>query len=121
METEPRAGERFGAVADAFRQIFEDPGEDAAAVTVLHHGSKVADLWAGTDRFNQRPMPRDGLMVVASCSKGITATILAMLRARHAAAMRPESSEPQKFFVSIQNTSWKYRQRTGLASSSGTR
>ena len=72
-------GERFGAVADAFRLNFDGPGEDAAAVTVLHRGTKVVDLWAGIDVINQRPMPRNGLMMVASCSKGITATVVAML------------------------------------------
>jgi len=69
----------YGAVADAFRRNFEDPGEDAAAVTVFHRGRLVADLWGGHDVVNDRPMPRDGLMVVASCSKGITATVLSML------------------------------------------
>jgi CubicO group peptidase (beta-lactamase class C family) len=76
---EPWVEEGFGAVADAFRRNFTDPGEDAAAVTVFHGGRKVVDLWAGVDVMNQRPMPRDGLMMVASCSKGITATVLAML------------------------------------------
>ena len=74
--------EGFGAVAEAFAGNFKDPGEDAAAVAVFHDGVKVVDLWAGTDVVNQRPMPGDGLMMVASCSKGITATVLAMLAER---------------------------------------
>lgn len=78
-DVEAGVGQWFGAVADAFRRNFEEPGEDAAAVTVLHGGTKVVDLWAGVDVVNQRPMPRDGLMMVASCSKGITATVVAML------------------------------------------
>ena len=78
-QTELGVGSRFGAVADAFRRNFEDPGEDAAAVAVVHAGAKVVDLWAGTDAINRRPMPQDGLMMVASCSKGITATVIAML------------------------------------------
>src|SRR5215210_5952749 len=49
---------------------------------VFHEGAKVVDLWAGTDVINQRAMPEDGLMVVASCSKGITATVLAVLTER---------------------------------------
>ena len=76
---EPDVAEGFGAVADAFRHNFADPGEDAAAVAVFHRGTKVVDLWAGTDVVNQRPMPADGLMMVASCSKGIAATVLAVL------------------------------------------
>ena len=71
--------EGFGPVADAFVQNFDDPGEDAAAVTVVHDGVVVADLWGGTDVVLDRPMPADGLMMVASCSKGITATVLAVL------------------------------------------
>jgi len=69
----------FGAVADAFRRNAEDPGEDAAAVCVFSDGAKVVDLWGGTDVVRDRPMAGDALMVVASCSKGITATVLAVL------------------------------------------
>ena len=76
---QPGVAEGFGAVADAFARNFADPGDEAAAVAVVHRGRKVVDLWAGTDVVNQRPMPADGLMMVASCSKGITATVLAIL------------------------------------------
>ena len=76
---DPVVAEGFGRVADAFRRNFEHPGEDAAAVAAFHRGTKVVDLWAGTDIVHQRPMPADGLMMVASCSKGITATVLALL------------------------------------------
>lgn len=69
----------FGAVADAFAANFVDPGEDAAALAVYHDGVRVVDLWGGTDVTYERPMPEDGLMMVASCSKGVTATVLAML------------------------------------------
>jgi CubicO group peptidase (beta-lactamase class C family) len=78
----PEVAEGFGPVADAFRRTLEDPREEAAAVSVFHEGAKVVDLWAGTDVINQRAMPQDGLMVVASCSKGITATVLAVLTER---------------------------------------
>ena len=76
---QPGVAEGFGAVADAFRRSCPDPGQEAAAVAVVHRGRKVVDLWAGTDVVNRRPMPADGLMMVASCSKGITATVLAVL------------------------------------------
>lgn len=76
---EPYVAEGFGSVADAFRRNFTDPGEGAAAVSVVQRGRTVVDLWGGTDVVNQRPMPSDGLMMVASCSKGVTATVLAML------------------------------------------
>lgn len=84
----PGVAEGFGPVADAFARNFTDPGDGAAAVTVFHRGRKVVDLWAGTDVVNRRPMPADGLMMVASCSKGITATVLAMLVER--GALDPE-------------------------------
>ena len=76
---QPGVAEGFGAVADAFRRSCADPGQEAAALAVVHRGRRVVDLWAGTDVVNQRPMPADGLMMVASCSKGITATVLAVL------------------------------------------
>ncbi|HEX2904631.1 MAG TPA: serine hydrolase domain-containing protein [Jatrophihabitans sp.] len=76
--------DRFGPVADAFRANFDDPGEEAAAVAVLHRGRMVVDLWAGRDMVNDRPMGEDSLMMVASCSKGVTATVLAMLAERGA-------------------------------------
>jgi CubicO group peptidase (beta-lactamase class C family) len=69
----------FGGVADAFRRNFTEPGEDAAAVSVFHHGVQVVDLADGTDTVLRRPMPDDALMMVASCSKGVTATVLAIL------------------------------------------
>jgi CubicO group peptidase (beta-lactamase class C family) len=78
-DAQPGVAEGFGPVADAFRRSCADPGREAAAVAVLHRGRKVVDLWAGTDVVNQRPMPADGLMMVASCSKGVTATVLAIL------------------------------------------
>jgi CubicO group peptidase (beta-lactamase class C family) len=77
MAGEVAAG--FGAVADAFAANFDDPGEDAAALAVFQDGRRVVDLWGGVDVVHNRPMPADGLMMVASCSKGITATVLAML------------------------------------------
>jgi CubicO group peptidase (beta-lactamase class C family) len=84
VSTEQGVAEGFGRVADAFRANFTDPGEDAAAVSVFHHGVNVVDLSAGTDTVLGRPMPDDALMTVASCSKGITATVLAMLIERGA-------------------------------------
>src|SRR3954469_23180209 len=76
---EPWVAQGFGPVADAFRRNFTDPGEDAAAVAVYHRGARVVDLWGGTDVVLGRPMRADALMVVASCSKGVTATVLAVL------------------------------------------
>ena len=65
--TEPGVAEGFGPVAEAFHRNFTDPGDGAAAVSVVHRGRTVVDLWGGTDVVNQRPMPADGLMMAASC------------------------------------------------------
>jgi CubicO group peptidase (beta-lactamase class C family) len=80
--TDPISGDvaaGFGPVADAFAANFIDPGEDAAAVAVSVDGVPVVDLWGGTDVVYGRPMLANALMMVASCSKGVTATVLAIL------------------------------------------
>lgn len=71
--------EGFGAVADAFVRILDDPDAGAAAVSVVQDGRTVVDLWGGVERVSRRPMTRDSLFLVASCTKGITATVLAIL------------------------------------------
>jgi hypothetical protein len=64
---EAGVGQWFGAVADAFRRNFEEPGEEAAGGTVFRGGTKVVDLWAGVDVVKPAPdAPRrldDGRLV----------------------------------------------------------
>ena len=74
----------FGAVADAFARILEPREAGAAAVAVMLEGVPVVDLWGGVEEAFGRAMARDSLMLVASCSKGVTATVLAMLVERGA-------------------------------------
>lgn len=74
----------FGAVADAFARNFDDPGEDAAALCLYRDGVKVVDLWGGHDVLRDRPVDATALMSVASASKGVTATVLAILIERGA-------------------------------------
>jgi CubicO group peptidase (beta-lactamase class C family) len=69
----------FERVADAFRAVLELPGEDGAQFAAFHGGAPVVDLWGGVDRTADRPLPDDAVMLVASCSKGITAAVLAIL------------------------------------------
>lgn len=79
------AEEGFGAVADAFAAMLADgPDAGAAAVAVTVGGRTVVDLWGGADPVSGRTMQRDSVMLVASCSKGVTATVLAMLVERGA-------------------------------------
>lgn len=73
------AQEGWGPLADAFARNFELFGGQSAAVAVYHRGAKVVDLWSGRNARTGRPMQPDTLMSVASCSKGITATVLGVL------------------------------------------
>jgi CubicO group peptidase (beta-lactamase class C family) len=69
----------FDAVADAFEGNFAEFGEVGAAVAVYHRGRLVVDLAAGSDPVCGRPFTRESLMMVASCTKGATATCVLML------------------------------------------
>lgn len=69
----------FSVVASAFEQNFSELAEEAAAFCLYVRGQKVVDLWGGKARQGESPMAADSLMRVASCSKGITATVLGVL------------------------------------------
>jgi CubicO group peptidase (beta-lactamase class C family) len=63
----------WGAVGDAFRANFEH-GEVGAACSVYHDGRPVVDLWGGAaDRETRRLWTRDTIVIVFSCTKGVTA------------------------------------------------
>lgn len=74
--------EGFGPVADAFAAVSAAPGEDVTQLAVVVDGRPVVDLVAGRDALRNRDAAADSLMMVASCSKGVTATLLAMLAER---------------------------------------
>src|SRR3954471_22091889 len=69
----------FEAVASAFERNFVELDEIGASVAVHHRGRLVVDLAGGTDPVRGRPFTRDTLMMVASCTKGATATCVLML------------------------------------------
>jgi len=69
----------LGGVADAFAHNFDAHREIGAQVAVYHRGRLVVDLAAGADPLGDRPFTRDTLMMVASCTKGATATCVLML------------------------------------------
>src|SRR3954470_19049953 len=79
MELDGFADAGFGPVADAFAGNFEALGEVGAAVAVYHRGRLVVDLAGGADPIRDRPFTRETLMMVASCTKGATATSVVML------------------------------------------
>lgn len=73
----------FEGVADEFRRNFSERNELGAACAVYHRGEKVADLWGGhRDRHRTRSWLEDTLVVVYSTSKGLSATTMALARAR---------------------------------------
>jgi CubicO group peptidase (beta-lactamase class C family) len=70
----------WGAVADAFRANFAERGEVGAAVCVYADGRPVVDLWGGVaDRATGRPWRHDTVVVVFSCTKGVTAVCANMV------------------------------------------
>jgi CubicO group peptidase (beta-lactamase class C family) len=64
----------FGRVADAFRANLDDHGDVGAACCVYLDGDPVVDIWGGlADRASGRPWARDTIVIVFSCTKGVTA------------------------------------------------
>ena len=67
-------------VADAFAANFAEHDEVGAACAVYRDGRPVVDIWGGlADRATGRPWERDTLVVVFSCTKGLTATLANLL------------------------------------------
>ena len=59
------------------------PAEVGAAVSVVHRGEKVVDLWGGeADRRTHRPYAEDTLQLVFSTTKGVTAICANILAQR---------------------------------------
>src|SRR3954452_20761841 len=69
----------FEAVSIAFERNFEEHGEIGASVAVYRGGRLVVDLAAGRDPVRDRAFTRETLIMVASCTKGATATCVLML------------------------------------------
>jgi len=69
----------FESVADAFLASFGSPedggrGDIGAACCVHVRGEPVVDVWAGlADEATGRPWTRDTIVIVFSCTKGVTA------------------------------------------------
>jgi len=75
--------EGFGAIADAFRNNFEEHKEVGAACSVVKDGNLVVDLWGGhLDKQRKRPWLRDSLVTVWSGTKGMAATATAIAHSR---------------------------------------
>jgi len=64
----------WGPVADAFRRNFDTSGDVGAACCVYAAGRPVVDLWGGVaDPATNRPWTCDTIVIIFSCTKGITA------------------------------------------------
>ena len=64
----------WGPVADAFRRNFDTDGEVGAACCVYADSRPVVDLWGGiADPATRRPWASDTIVIIFSCTKGITA------------------------------------------------
>ena len=69
----------FEGVAEAFLENFGSPDEggrgDVGAACCLHvDGEPVVDVWGGlADQATERPWARDTIVIVFSCTKGVTA------------------------------------------------
>ena len=64
----------FEPVGDAFAANFAERGEVGAAYCVYRDGRPVVDIWAGlAERDVARPWARDTIVIVYSCTKGVTA------------------------------------------------
>ena len=71
---------RFEQVRQAFAENFAERGEVGAAVSIVHQGKMVVDLWGGhVDTARTRAWQQDTLVNVFSTTKGITALCAHML------------------------------------------
>jgi CubicO group peptidase (beta-lactamase class C family) len=70
----------FERVTDAFAESFRTRGEVGAACCVYRDGAPIVDIWAGTaDPATGRPWNRDTIVIVFSCTKGVTAVAVNQL------------------------------------------
>jgi CubicO group peptidase (beta-lactamase class C family) len=110
----------FERVAEAFARNFEAHHEVGAACCVYRDGKPVVDVWAGlADRDSGRPWTRDTLVIVFSCTKGVTAVAANQLVERGrldpeapVAAYWPEFAAEGKEAIPV---AWVLSHRAGVA------
>lgn len=113
-------GAGFERVADVFAANFGDHGDVGAACCVYRDGEPVVDLWAGeADRDAGRPWTRDTIVIVFSCTKGVTAVAANQLVERGlldpdapVAQYWPEFAAEGKAHIPV---AWVLSHRAGLA------
>ena len=74
IEVQGTVEDGFGAVADAFRENFEQRGELGAGFALYVDGTCKVDIWAGiADKASERPWTAETLQLVFSTTKGAAA------------------------------------------------
>jgi CubicO group peptidase (beta-lactamase class C family) len=114
----------FESVGEAFAANFVERGEVGAAYCVYRDGRPVMDIWAGlADRGAGRPWVRDTIVIVYSCTKGVTAVAANQLIERGAldpdapvAEYWPEFAVEGKGKIPVR---WVLSHRAGLAAIDG--
>ena len=110
----------FEAVHDAFAANFAEHGEIGAACCVYRDGEPVVDVWGGlADRDDARSWARDTVVIVFSCTKGVTAVAANQLIERGlldpdapVAEYWPEFAQEGKGTIPV---AWVLSHRAGLA------
>lgn len=69
----------FDDVVEALRRQLSGTARGGASVSVYHRGRPVVDVWAGTAGLDGRPWERDTMALSFSTTKGIMATLVAVL------------------------------------------
>lgn len=80
LEVQGQVAPGYEGVAEAFRNGLEDTERSGAALSIWRDGIEVVNVWAGTANGNEaRAWAPDTTNVVFSCSKGLSAILLARL------------------------------------------
>ena len=110
----------FERVADAFLANFAERGDVGAACCIHVDGRPVVDIWGGAaDAASDRPWARDTIVIVFSCTKGVTAVAANQLVERGmldpdapVAQYWPEFAANGKAEIPVR---WALSHRAGLA------
>ncbi|WP_439134836.1 serine hydrolase domain-containing protein [Pseudomaricurvus sp.] len=84
----------FEPVQQAFETLFLEYGEIGSAVTLIHEGETVVNLWAGTrDKEGQHPWQENTRLNVFSVSKAVVAVAVLQLVERGALSLDQKIAE----------------------------
>jgi CubicO group peptidase (beta-lactamase class C family) len=114
----------FEAVGEAFAANFAERGDVGAAYCVYRDGRAVVDIWAGlAEQEPARPWKRDTIVIVYSCTKGVTAVAANQLIERGLldpdapiAEYWPEFAAADKDEIPVR---WALAHRAGVAAIDG--